>query len=935
MNFGQEHVAQYLNRGAFERQNLTQMKEAALKTQYPSVEHNHFCTVMLMINLAEPEWLNIKCGETLLQQITCKMSYPPQQKNNQSHVSNKLMKRRFMCSRRHILKNRKCYSFVWHAKSTLCHLQDPVLKHQNLDSPQYFQFLFDGMKSKFPPILGIVWNNCSLVQKYHYEKHLTVFDFRNTTIPTILAAGFVHFVFETNRITSTPVVMMCRSGTYILFEKRCNGHSDCPSDNSDEIFCNCNQTEKDTTERQCRHLKTKRSFSCGPFFYMTRDNVCVQFVGHHQTTHAKSTKQVICSYFEKSRNEMSGPQIMTDTSLCGELNQVHCGAEDSQCFQINEMCTFTLNKCFELEPCKNGGHLENCTLFECNAHFKCEAFYCIPWEYVCDDKRDCPSGDDEMFGLVCEGLCTHMYKCQNTQTTCIHLGNLCDSQQNCPFNDDELYCKLHLSICPFNCFCLGFAVSCLQVEFHFESQSQSFVSIHVANSKLRNIQLLSNHFPMLFFLHIVHCDLVDVCLSSFPHELIHVDFSYNLVSCLVQSCFESLPSLTEIFLMNNRINHVEHHSFANLQHLQLLSLSGNPLTTFTHKFFHNCPLKAIQILNISFPCIEIEDEEFVQLNALFTEFYQICCAVRSAVTCTAKRAWYQSCSDLLPHKLTGHAFVTICVLCFALNVVSVISQALTFTQNKAFSVSVISINIGDVLCSIFLATIRMAHLFFSGTFVVHETMWRSGAGCIFAFSVLLLFSIGTPLLLLFLSLSRLMVVLHPFDTHFKRPNFVCKSLACLTGLSCLVTITTGLYVKLQAQGIPSFLCLPFEDFTDSLFITKAVTHFVAITQILCSAAMIVIHTLLAYNVKKSTKNIRTSKSSDNSFWALLSQLGVFTVFNLVCWWTTNSVFISTSFMSRYPAELLIWTTVAVMPLESIANPLILLVVLVRKTFCLT
>ena len=31
----------------------------------------------------------------------------------------------------------------------------------------------------------------------------------------------------------------------------------------------------------------------------------------------------------------------------------------------------------------------------CNMRFKCELAYCIPWNYVCNGRWDCPNGEDE------------------------------------------------------------------------------------------------------------------------------------------------------------------------------------------------------------------------------------------------------------------------------------------------------------------------------------------------------------------------------------------------------------------------------------------------------------------------------------------------------------------------------------------------------------
>ena len=88
---------------------------------------------------------------------------------------------------------------------------------------------------------------------------------------------------------------------------------------------------------------------------------------------------------------------------------------------------FNLNKHGHLMPCRTGSHLQSCKNFECNLHFKCPQFYCIPWAYVCDGKWDCPYGHDETLYHKC-GDSRHfvnLFRCKGSQI-CIHVEDVCD-----------------------------------------------------------------------------------------------------------------------------------------------------------------------------------------------------------------------------------------------------------------------------------------------------------------------------------------------------------------------------------------------------------------------------------------------------------------------------------------------------------------------------
>ena len=147
-------------------------------------------------------------------------------------------------------------------------------------------------------------------------------------------------------------------------------------------------------------------------------------------------------------------------SNCENPYEIPCIQGHSKCYSVTKICMYKIDDYSHNFPCRNGGDLVNCKKFKCNLKFKCANSYCIPWEYVCDGKWDCPFGDDEIYKPTCinKNTCIHMYKCHKIEHVCIYLGNVCDNGKNCPLEDDEFLCQINNFKCPLNCECLALAI---------------------------------------------------------------------------------------------------------------------------------------------------------------------------------------------------------------------------------------------------------------------------------------------------------------------------------------------------------------------------------------------------------------------------------------------------------------------------------------------
>ncbi len=164
-------------------------------------------------------------------------------------------------------------------------------------------------------------------------------------------------------------------------------------------------------------------------------------------------------------------------------------------YNVSDICRYELSQ-KTLKFCRNGAHLQNCKVFQCNMMFKCHRAYCIPWNYVCDGRIDCPQGYDELKEYECSQVrnCSGMMKCKDTQI-CVHLGRVCDGEDNCPFSEDEMLCSLKQYSCLPECRCLTFVIRCFDFGHQLpETNNLPFYAVFLTEAKLKKRSTASRRF---------------------------------------------------------------------------------------------------------------------------------------------------------------------------------------------------------------------------------------------------------------------------------------------------------------------------------------------------------------------------------------------------------------------------------------------------------
>ena len=184
---------------------------------------------------------------------------------------------------------------------------------------------------------------------------------------------------------------------------------------------------------------------------------------------------------------------------------------------------------------------------------------------------------------------------------------------------------------------------------------------------------------------------------------------------------------------------------------------------------------------------------------------------------------------------------------------------------------------------------------------------------------------------IFLSLSRLMVVIYPIDTIFKKVRFAQRILIFIFTSSFILSILFTIVLKIMHDTHVISLCFPFVDPSKTVLLIKFIVWFVALSEVISSVIIIILQSQMVIIVRKSENvaQMANSKASSGNF--LIVQLVILTISIILCWYPANTIYIAVMLLSTYSTDLIIWTIVLIFPLNSIVNPCIFIISAIRKS----
>ncbi len=929
-------------------------KLKAAMTIYPNSGKENKCTLMLLTNLAEAEWIPVDCRTGLASDLLCENRTDV---NSDTHN----IAGRKICSVWSFQFDGKCYLFMWYNCCVTSSVEISDLCFENkkgssIVKTKIFQIIFDAVSVSPPPFLMIdnaIHN--TTIRKITYNKYWSIKELKQNTanMHSASAEGFLICISNQSKTILGAQLFQCLNGTTVSLELVCDGRADCVNDHSDETDCSpvaspsgpSTVVGQNNMQANCSYLEhVSADNSCQKYLLMENNGQVRQKAAIDEAVamcNKRLVKQLLDDLVADCGSAAQDEPLLLSLLenyqyfACRLPGQVPCKEGHPKCYNVSEICIYTLDLFGHMYTCRNGGHLEQCSTFQCNMMFKCKNSYCVPWSLVCDGHWDCAFGDDEMYRDICGAFptCTDLFKCKNA-SRCIHLGTVCDGRSDCPLGDDEFSCKLKRTQCPAECFCLLFAMNChnatlTEAVFHLPDYPHVYLS--VSTSFVSHIMSLLRKFPLLLYLMLVNGHVSEVCGSIFPPSAIKIDFSFNQIIQIGEHCFVSLKQLKSLLLSHNNISSLNTKSFSNLQNLTFLELSNNPLVNVPKGVFtSSCKLTLVSLRQV---CSQaFEEEAFMGLSAVVLEVtdFHLCCIAPSKSKCTSAAPWYFSCQCILPDTKTKVISTSACVAVFVFNGISVLVHVFLDDSAQSYLLTVLSVHLANGLFLLYLRIILIADATFGWTFVLKEELWRSSSGCFAAFQSLLWFTLESQLVILFWTCSKMMVVIFPIQTQFKRKKFVVKSLSFLSVVSLFLTAATTLSVRYVEGRIPTSICSPFFDPADLLVTIKVTTWFAAITQCSTVLAAFIMHILLLHHLIESQKKLKNSKSDSSSNMFLMIQLVMITLSKTLSWLPADAVFVASMFLVKYPVSLVMWTTVAMTPINCVVIPAICVGTIVRQ-----
>ncbi len=869
--------------------------------------YSTMCTVMLLSNLAHPTWMTIGCHTKAVEDIVCVENTTGVKPSNQTQFNtDDLM---LVCRKQQLRQNNSCLKISQQIRSQASKLSFTIDA-----GPHFNDFLLCIDTPTFPPYFDDNFTQVVELEKYSSPLPLV----KAMSVSGDSDSALVVQRLRRKQISTGENLVKCGSQEYksVLFVLQTSAAL-------------CSQSLSDKLIKQKQY--------CSTIFFKGGRNSCFHSpITRESWSGQKSSSSFSLGTFQAASHNSS------QTISCDGKGLIPCSVDFQVCYNFSDICLFRMDRRGDQFPCKHGEHIQDCSNFECNMMFKCPGYYCIPWRRVCDGEWNCPSGRDESYHYhsICSQTrtCKHMFQCHNTKR-CIHLGDVCDGIRDCPSADDENFCSLHSFHCFKGCTCAAFTLLCTQKHFLFErfdnEYPHSLLMFDGCSFRTRNPTFL---FSSLLTAAVTNSGLTTGCaLLTSSSNLCVLKLSHNKIQELQQTCFRDNRKLYEILLNHNLLTTIGEHTFSHLKALKILNLSHNCLISQTA--FDAVNSLNVDILSVSQNAFVLSSEFFKQIcvkRLVETSQFRLCCILPETAECSLQLPWHFKCENLLPNLALKVCFKVIGAVVLLANMVSILQRRIIRAgfnrqskSTKAFELTVLWVNVSDVTCFLFLTALWIADIFYGDDFVLEEENWRSSIYCLIIFLLLLNFSILHPLLLSFLSFSRLRVVKDPLSTRFKDAKRITKYLFRITLLCCSVSLALVISAGNLFHALPSMLCSPFIDPHGSKVLFNIQIWMVSFHKMSLAVFIAGVYVSLIISLHRSQKEFSESKGKLNA--SMLIQLVIVTCFIWLSWIPTSFIYITASLLETYSPEMLPWTQVAVAPMLSIVNPVVFVVTTSRST----
>ncbi len=895
------------------------------------------CTVMSLVNLASPFWLPVLCHKSLLKDVLC-----AKQRSGRLLDSTKVNStQNFGCSRGLLRNKTKCLGIFWKFRDQS--LSDNCLKMkmtvQDFHHFQDIKFLTEA--SKLSPVLFPSENKTAHLTVYHFDQIKNTYVGQCSEIMTS-HSGF-HICMSSSKVFAVKSnLFLCPNTIVMTAEVLCDRFPDCEDGSDEKHFGRCHFFE---TKLNISDMRFEGK--CPALQLRDINNTCLKYQpkknGERTNIISEAIDQFTCKDGTKIDNSLLddlhqdckyGEDEVTLFRLlvfgtmarCNSPVKLSCAPGHSKCYTLSDLCVYKLNNLKFLTPCRNGRHVENCEHFHCNVMFKCPGYYCVPWEYACNGRWDCPLATDEHHCSLSD--CSMMFQCKHTNMVCVHLGNVCDGETNCPHGDDEFVCDLKDVDCPSQCECLLFAIRCAKSFSGVSNNVYPYMYLFFKGLRLGSAKRLEN-FPKATFVELVDVGIQQVCQVRFNENIVVLAVSENEIKTLLTHCVKDKVKLRHLQLVNNQIEQIHKQALVKLSGLKHLNLSQNCLTHFSK--FAIVGSDQLQILSLKANELQfVGHDTFDMLGFTLLEVttYQLCCIVNSSFSCHADIAkqWFEPCGKILSEVSLEMSFISTAGVLMSLNGVSI---NLLFVQKKKKKYAVLAVpnHLTKVMWTLVLLTLWLKSLSHKENIIFRYLEWRLSTLCHCIAFLSLLFFLLDPLLAFLLSFSRFRMTANPFENIFKDLRKCVMLVAKIVFSVAVISLIAVSCFSLNYEAMPTEYCLLNFD-PKKTFTVAAIGVICAVHEMCLGFAMGLCHFLLVKNTMQSQS--QSNRKIQYPIERIISQLVMIQISYLVCWIPVNIVLTVTMIMESYPMSLIGWTCSVIVPVNGFLLPCIFLATSIRS-----
>ncbi len=303
-----------------------------LTTTYP-VKNGKSCTLLLLSNLAYPQWVSVYCNDSLLDHVVCFLRHHKFSKWPERNADGS-------CDRLSISVQGKCYFFAWKSWQEIVHRnlhQKCFSSHtsENRSQIKIFQHLFEATDMLNLSLISTDKNKDKVLLSVFSRLWLTTY-FSESNVDLQGVQGYI--VCETSKVSLQKTqnnTHSCHNSWVISSLYLCDGEVDCNghgSTGSDEAECERIASELNHIPLKIKNQPVDVSKNSPNSVLDFKTSIC----SLSNCKVAVGLQKNYTGHLNVSKGFQTRPFVQT--TQCQIQGQILCDQFSSECFSTNEVC---------------------------------------------------------------------------------------------------------------------------------------------------------------------------------------------------------------------------------------------------------------------------------------------------------------------------------------------------------------------------------------------------------------------------------------------------------------------------------------------------------------------------------------------------------------------------------------------------------------------